>query len=254
MQSPLTRQRIRAGLGHAASYAARRTTRLAHAALMALYPPLCLLCARECGSLDNLCDDCRDTLPSLGPRCRVCAEPSTRPVCNRCTVHERPFQRTIAAAPYQPPIRQWIHTTKFNRPGPECLTLGRLLAGTVLQAYPNGLLPDAIVPVPLSARRLFARGYNQAALIAAPVARVTRIPIRVDIARRSRHTRPQAGLSQHARHENLQRAFSIRRDCSGLWLAVVDDVITTLATATALAQALQSAGATRIDLWCAARA
>ncbi len=115
-------------------------------------------------------------------------------------------------------------------------------------------LPDLLVVVPVSWQRLLQRGHNQAALIAEPVCRATGIPLRRRALARIRHTVIQPGLSTRARLANVRNAFKARPIRHGESVALIDDVLTTGATASALSEVLLEAGAAEVHVWCAARA
>ncbi|MFQ5958709.1 MAG: ComF family protein, partial [Alphaproteobacteria bacterium] len=114
---------------------------------------------------------------------------------------------------------------------------------------------DAVTPVPLHRLRLFARRYNQAALLGRELGRIAGVPFAPDLLVRTRHTRSQAGRSRRARFENVRGAFAVRRgeDVRGRRIVLVDDVMTTGATAGACAAVLKRAGAVRVDVLSVAR-
>jgi len=103
---------------------------------------------------------------------------------------------------------------------------------------------DAIVPVPLHSKRLREREFNQAALLAAEVARVANIPVR-DVLLRARYTGTQTALDRTARRQNLRNAFSLRKnaDVTDQNLLLIDDVLTTGSTLDACAAVLLEQGA-----------
>ncbi|MBK8251434.1 MAG: ComF family protein [Polyangiaceae bacterium] len=123
--------------------------------------------------------------------------------------------------------------------------LGRLLVRAV--EY-TSLEADLVIPVPLHPRRLVTRGYNQAALLGAFVADLTRAPLRTNVLKRSRDTAHQAWLGRAQRLVNLQDAFEIKRPeaVAGRRVVLVDDVCTTGATLAACCNALMKAGAIEV--------
>ena len=147
-------------------------------------------------------------------------------------------------------MRRWVHAAKSARGLGQAKLLSGLLARGIEQA--RAPMPDGLVPVPLSTARLFRRGHNQAALLAAPLARRFNVAMHRRGAKRVGGGRPQRGQSRTARAHNVQGAFRATGRCNG-HLAIVDDVMTTGATATELASALLVAGAERVDIWAAAR-
>jgi ComF family protein len=141
---------------------------------------------------------------------------------------------------------------KYSAAGHLSRPLGRLLAPSLraaLAARPDSLL----VPVPLHPRRLRRRGYNQAALLAAQ-AQGGPLPPASRALRRLRPTRSQAGLDRHQRLENLRGAFAATSAVRGRSVLLVDDVMTTGATARACSEALLEAGAAEVRVLVLARA
>lgn len=107
--------------------------------------------------------------------------------------------------------------------------------------------------MPLHPARLAERGFNQARELAGPLARDLAIPLLDDACRRTIATPPQAGLTARQRYRNLDGAFAASAGVRGLRLAVVDDVLTTGSTMTAMARELLRAGAASIEVWAVAR-
>ncbi len=101
---------------------------------------------------------------------------------------------------------------------------------------------DVVIPLPLHPERRRSRGYNQAALLAWPVARALQIPLRTGLMSRMRVTRPQVGLSAKERAENVRKAFCASWSLSGQRVLLVDDVSTTGATLGSARKALYDAG------------
>ncbi len=134
------------------------------------------------------------------------------------------------------------------------LALGRWLAQRLAERVDALPRPDVLVAPPLAPGRLRERGFNQAVELARTLGR--ELGVRQDIAslQRSRATVPQAGLGRRARQANLRGAFACRRSFAGLHVAIVDDVMTTGATAHTLARVLKAAGAARVSAWAVARA
>jgi ComF family protein len=129
-----------------------------------------------------------------------------------------------------------------------------LLAEPAARAVIEGA--SALVPVPLHPRRRRDRGFNQAELIAAAIARRTGIALFASALVRRKDTAPQTGLSAAARRGNVRGAFAVRRraQVAERRIVLVDDVLTTGATAQACAQALREAGAVEVRLLSVARA
>ena len=162
------------------------------------------------------------------------------------------LDRTFAPLAYEAAARNWVLQAKHANGLIAARTLGVLLADALQDAYPfpSGR-PDRVIPVPLSNRRLRHRGHNQAVLLAVPVARQLQIPLDRRGARRTRHTPLLADLAPEGRTEAVSGAFTGTSDLTGARVAIIDDVLTTGATAGALADALRAAGAAEVHLWAA---
>jgi ComF family protein len=118
--------------------------------------------------------------------------------------------------------------------------------------------PDALIPMPLHWFRGWRRGFNQAELLARslslhPRLRSARLSVDGSLCRRRRATRPQHGLDAKSRRRNLRNAIECTAPIDGLCLAIIDDVMTTGASADALARVLLKAGAAEVEVWCCAR-
>ena len=131
---------------------------------------------------------------------------------------------------------------------------GRLMADLMAGALMSAPRPDALVPVPLHARRIRQRGYDQALELARPLAAALALPLRADLLQRIRATAAQSELDAGQRQRNLARAFAVADQAAlPAHVALVDDVMTTGATLAAAAHALRTAGVERVDAWVCAR-
>lgn len=223
------------------------------ALLAFVLPPQCTLCGAGGHRRLPLCTDCHADLPWLGHACRLCAEPlPVSGVCGRCLRRAPPQDAAHAAFHYAPPLDRLVQGLKFGRR----LGLARLTGALLAEAAHNGLWPrpQALMPVPLHDARLRQRGYDQAQALTGEVGRRLRIPVDSRSCRRQRHTAPQSGLAPAQRRRNLRGAFDVPRPPALDHVAILDDVMTTGATAGALAKALKHAGVTRVDVWALCRA
>ena len=220
-----------------------------------LFPPSCYLCL-DPGQPPafELCPGCEADLPAnlaACPGCATAAAEAGRP-CAECLGRGHAFDAAFAPYRYEFPLVELIHRFKYRGQ----ISLGRLL-GTLLArrlAARGRARVDAIVPVPLHPAREARRGYNQAREIAAFVADALRLPLHDGLARRIRHTEEQAALPAIVRAANVRGAFEIRTAAPPLRVAIVDDVLTTGATAGELARSLRAAGCRHIEVWAVARA
>jgi ComF family protein len=194
-----------------------------------------------------LCASCDGDLPRLAPlRCPRCALESPRgEVCGRCLSEAPHYDATVAALAYDFPADALVHALKFRGE----LALAGLLGTLLLQEIHQDEI-DCVVPVPLSAERLRARGYNHAAEIARHL-RAARLEL--GLCERARDTPPQMELPYDERRRNVRGAFRCTRALAGESVAVVDDVMTTGATLDEIARVLKAAGATRVTNWVVAR-
>lgn len=219
------------------------------ACLDALLPRSCLLCGER--ARNSLCDGCAADLPRLsGPLCPVCAThlAAPAPACGSCLKAPPAFDATLAPMRYTYPIDGLVRNLKYRcRLASADFCAQSMLAGE----RPAGTL---IVPVPLAARRLRERGFNQALEIARPLARALHLPLDATSLVRPRETLPQSSLPWRARKGNVRHAFACMRDLAGASVIVVDDVMTTGATLDAVARTLKDHGAARVVNWVATRA
>ena len=220
-----------------------------------LYPPTCVLCGGKGAAGKDLCADCFAELPWNRHACPRCAAPlppdTDTPLCGDCIRQLPSWDAARSPLAYGFPVDKLIQRFKFEGD----LAVGRLL-GSLLAEYiaAGDDRPDCIVPVPLHASRLKERGFNQAVELARPVSRRMKVKVRLDLCERSRATQVQSTLDADERRKNLKDAFTVKAPVQGLHLVLLDDVVTTGATAESLAKALREAGARRITLWSVCRA
>ena len=220
-----------------------------------LFPATCLLCLDpgQPPALD-LCRDCEDDLPRNAPACPRCAMPLPRPDagCAHCPAQALAFDTAFVPFRYEFPTAELIHRLKYGGQIAIARILGIVLAHRLAERSAPGV--DALVPVPLHAAREARRGYNQAGEIARFAGDILGLPVLDRLAVRMRATEEQAALPASVRSVNVSGAFEALAGCAPPSVAIVDDVLTTGATADALARALKRAGARRVEAWAVARA
>lgn len=210
--------------------------------------PVCQLCGAV-GLGPDICSGCFRDLPWNRQACPVCARPVATPgLCAPCVSRQPAFERAQAPLVYAFPVDRLLQRLKYGRYLPHARLLGELTGHRLRRLAER---PAAIVPVPLHWRRFRSRGFNQASEIASIVARVTRVPLR-DICRRRKNTPPLWSLPPPERRRQVAGAFECRH-APPKHVAVLDDVLTTGATAEALAVTLLRHGARRVDVWAVAR-
>ena len=170
--------------------------------------------------------------------------------CALCRLGLRGFDAVYSYGSYEGSLRELIHLFKYTGVRPLAGTFGRFL----IQALPRDAGFDVIVPMPLHWFKRWRRGFNQAEVLAREVGKKWGVPVR-NLVRRRKATRPQAGLTNAKRRANVQGAFHIRRGrpLAGMRVLLVDDVVTTGATASACARVLKRAGAAHVALLALAR-
>ncbi len=223
--------------------------------LALLYPPRCPACARDLRTPQRgvLCRACRAQLQPLGPGCPRCGEPGRAIACLRCRATPPPFGTARACFLYADGalaatlVMRWKYL-QDHVVGSSLCSLLRTHRKWHPECY------DVVVPVPLHASRLATRGFNQAALLARAAAKPGERVV-VDALRRAAASAAQSRLGRRERAANVADAFTLAhpatvRDCTVL---LIDDVLTTGATARACAAALRAGGATHVDVWTLAR-
>lgn len=235
--------------------------KLGRYALDAVFPPLCVACRAPVSEAHNLCSGCWSRIAFLSPPlCVVCGFPFEFDVgpdtlCAGCRLKRPAFDKARALMRYDDASRSTILALKRA----DRLDLVPAVARWIEQAGRQLLAEaDVIVPVPLHRWRLWRRRFNQSALIAQALGRRVRKPVDCLVLRRVRATPSQGAMpSASARRRNVQGAFRVDssragRIC-GKTVVLIDDVLTTGATAEACARALKCAGARSVLLLAIAR-
>jgi len=223
--------------------AASGAARFAADARDLLFPPHCPGCGGRLDPVapDALCPACRRDLPAPGePLCAGCGVAGAAAEAQFCPSCRGRFamDAVVFAAPYAGAAKELVHRFKYRADFAAGRFLARLLASRIDAALPGGA--DLLVPVPLHRWRLAGRGFNQASLLARGVARRLGLPVDVAALGRTGNTRTLAGLHPEERSRELRGAFTVRRSrlIAGRRVLLVDDVLTTGATAEGCCRAL----------------
>jgi ComF family protein len=218
-----------------------------------LFPDRCGACWEECEG--PFCETCAESLVPAPAGCPVCGEPADEallPVlrprrCAHCRERAPPFAKARAPYLHGGALAEAIWRLKYDG----CEELARPLA--ILFDGCEAPTSRVVAPVPLHVSRLRERGYDQAALLARAAAQRFGLPC-ADLLLRTRSTRAQVGLDRTRREANVRGAFRARRPVPGARVCLVDDVLTTGATAAEAARALLAAGAASVEVRTLARA
>jgi ComF family protein len=207
-----------------------------------------------------LCERClRQFAPDPTPRCARCGQIvpegfETEENCNGCRGRRLHFDSVTTLRSYQDDLRNAMLRMKRAAFDPLSLAMGLWLADSLTESL-LALRCDVIVPVPMFWLRRLRRGTNSPEVLASQLAARLSLPAR-RLLRRTRHTKPQVGLSAPQRRKNVRGAFRPKhgRRLQGARVLLVDDVLSTGATCSEAARALREAGATRVDVVVVARA
>jgi ComF family protein len=217
-------------------------------------PTLCAVCRGW--SAGRLCADCRARHAAPRHRCATCASPLAGSAqCGACILWPPPFALALAAVDYGFPWSGLVTALKFHAGLEFADAMAALLADAVrLRGAP---LPSLVTAVPLGRSRLAERGHNQAWELARRAARSLRLPAEPACLERRVETPHVADLPRDERERAIRGAFALAPGASmrvrGQSVALVDDVVTTGATAGEAARTLLAAGAASVQLWCFAR-
>ncbi len=227
--------------------------RLPMALLDLVLPPRCPGCRQIVGVDRSFCLDCWSQLVFItAPQCACCGDPfdhdrGAGALCGPCLAAPPRFTAARAALVYDGPAREVLLGFKHA----DRQHLARVMAPHLVRAGGDLLTPDSLlVPVPLHWTRLWRRGFNQSALLARAVAQRVGATLAVDALMRVRATQLSKGLGRTARAANVRGAFRVhRRDLiKGRNVVLIDDVLTTGATADACARHLRRAGARSVTV------
>ncbi len=220
-----------------------------------IFPRNCIFCRRyhPRTARDPVCPSCLATLPlNTPPFCLRCSrhleETSEEGLCPSCRARPPRFDEAWAILHYEGLAQPLLQRLKFHNKTSLRRTFATLLAQFIARyslAFPDAV---CVIPMPLHPARLRERGYNQAELLAAAAAQALGLPLETGILERVRHAPRQSALGAKDRWTNIKGAFRIKNPAgiTGRVLILVDDILTTSATASEAAGTLKDAGASRV--------
>lgn len=219
-----------------------------------LLPPQCVVCDEVLPVAGAFCERCAAEVLELPQvHCTRCSEPGAFDggLCARCRTGT-PWEKAWAPFEHEGALARAVHRFKYEDRSDLSRPLGLLLAGTagdVLRA-----MPGALVPLPLHEARYRQRQFDQAAMLTHVLSTATGRGVQLDWLRRVKDTPRQVGLSEAEREANVRGAFFASPQVAGHDVVLVDDVLTSGATAREASRALRDAGAERIYVLTLARA
>jgi ComF family protein len=226
-----------------------------------IFPDQCRLCEQPLNNLSRIpvCPACLSLPEPLHAEffCRACRTPfvdsyplDEHDLCTVCRESMVNFDAAYSFGSYEGSLRKLIHLFKYAKVESLALPLSRLL----VRAIPSGERFDLVIAMPMHWRKRWERGFNQAELLAKPLAKRCRLKVSTQL-RRKRYTKAQAGLTEAQRRNNLKDSFCVRRaqQLAGKRILLIDDVFTTGATLRSAAEALKAAGAAHVTALTLAR-
>ena len=224
-------------------------------------PPRCIKCGAVLSDDDGLCPQCFNELNFItAPYCYKCGHPfedavsSKKLICANCAKkHKTPFRLNRSALYYDDISKDLILALKFMDKTENAKTLAKWLCMAGYDIWKEEV--DILVPVPLHYKRLIKRRYNQSALLAKELSKLTGIKVDYTSLIKHKATKPQVQFSGHERVKNVRGAFSVKKpeNIKGQRVVLIDDVMTTGSTLKECALALKKAGAKSVDTLTIAR-
>lgn len=215
----------------------------------------CRLCHAPALTGLALCLRCLDSLPHLDHACPRCALPLTEhtpphSLCGECLADPPAFDRARVPLRYRQPVNDLVSSFKYHQRLSDGRLVAHLLVRHVQQQAPDIQL---LLPIPLHPERLRERGYNQAAELARVVSHATGTPWKSGLLKRTREASSQREANKRERLRNVRSAFECASNNLPKRVAIIDDVITTGATARSAAASVKKAGAEWVEIWAVAR-
>jgi competence protein ComFC len=219
-----------------------------------LYPKVCVVCRHSlhsAGSDEHVCADCLKKIKKHAPpfciRCgrQLKRQSIAKNICPQCIRRQFHFDRTFSSCQYEGTIKELIHAFKYKQKEHLSATLSKLMIEFIREYHVPMEIIDYIVPMPLSSAKLREREFNQAKTLSTHIAFAFNKRLLDTSLLRHRHTKTQADLAWQERLENVKDSFSVSQPetIAGKNILLIDDVLTTGATASEATKALKKAGA-----------
>jgi ComF family protein len=221
------------------------------------FPKVCPCCGEILRKEEELCETCkREVVVIKAPFCNQCGkrlESGEKIICKDCKKTNHQFEQGASIFVYEGKLRKSLHQFKYEN----ARVYADYYGEEALRACGERLLewkPECIVPVPMYRKKEQRRGYNQAEVFGRSLAKRTGIPLCRDLLIRKKNTKPQKGLTDERRYNNLKNAFGVNREQAKQFrtILLVDDIYTTGSTMNACAGLLKKAGVEKVFFLCIA--
>jgi ComF family protein len=231
-------------------------TTFLNACLDLVYPPQCLLCHKKVPHHPEiLCDICRHNITfNTPPFCKKCSRHLTQPtkknLCPQCHKKIPDFDRSWGVVLYTKPMKDLLHLFKYQKK----TALRHVFADLMISFIKQHHIPltnfDCLIPIPIHSVKHREREFNQTELLCHLIGKEFAIPVNASSLVRMKNTRPQAFLDEKERWTNVQGAFKIRKplELKNKSILLVDDLMTTGATACEAAKMCRKAGAIKVSI------
>lgn len=218
----------------------------------------CILCDMPLAlSHHGICCQCVNNLPKLNKVCQQCCLPHSlfTEICYRCRDNKPQYDKLIAVSDYINPLKKLIHQLKFYHKTEFALALARLMfLAWYQQREAQGLMkPDLVTCVPLHHLRYWSRGYNQAELLANPIAKWLGRDFYPHLLCRKQRALDQKTLSLQQRIDNVDTLYFCHEDLTNQSVMLIDDIVTTANTINVISQQLKNCGAISVQVICLCR-
>ncbi len=213
-------------------------------------PNKCLICNNNISDSSNpTCKYCYALLPHRFNNCARCGQSyvANLDYCGKCISTPPIYDACFCAFEYKEPIAKLIRKFKYHDHPELAQRLAKLLYQEIINQDIE--LPDLLIPVPLHISKLRQRGFNQSLLLTKELSKLLYIPYKSDIIYKSKATTAQADLSLALRRKNLKNCFKQVKKTDAKHIVIIDDVVTTSATATEITKVLKKTGVEYIQIW-----
>ena len=214
-------------------------------------PPTCVSCGAMADANHKLCHKCWADIHFISqPHCEICGIPmefeiEEEKICEKCLKDRPEYNKARAVCAYGDVVIKMVTNFKYYDRHHIAPSMADMMLKSCHELIKRA---DIMVPIPLHKSRLISRKYNQATILARRISAKSGVPMDINILRRVKQTRQQTRLSRSQRFDNMEGAFEVIANVEGKTILLIDDVLTTGATANSAAFKLKQAGAKCVDV------